>query len=103
MLIDALTQFSPIVLAVWGLTELVGQRTLWPKDLIAIVVGPILAVGDFYVGGLPAVSTWYAALFVGFVSTLSAGVFADYIASPLMKRFRRGDAVHSTEDKTPKT
>ena len=93
---EALVQFAPIVLAVWGLAEFIGRLSGWSKDRIAIVVGPVLAVISFQVGFLSASPSIWAAAFVGLVATASARMFADYVATPLMRRV--SNAVHRPQD-----
>lgn len=97
---EALAQFAPIVLAVWGLAEFIGRLSRWSKDRIAIVVGPLLAVAAFYVGFFPAAPSVWAAAFVGLVATASARLFADYVATPLMRRV--SNAVHRPPNSGPK-
>lgn len=87
-----LTQLAYILLAVWSLTEVIGRRTGWSKDLLAMAIGPLLAIGAFafgFLSSLPYHSGWKAwggAAFSGLVATLGASIFHDLLANPIMDR-----------------
>ena len=91
LLIPAAAQLASIVAGVWVLTEIIGNSTHWRKDLIALVLGPALAIGGYVFGfvtaipvTVPAWKGYGGAAFAGLIATLTAKAFHDYLLTPYL-------------------
>lgn len=76
---------ATIAAVVWGATEGIGRMIKWPKDKIALALGPVAGVVSESVGHLDAgegALGYVAAGFYGLLVTMGAGALHDYVVKP---------------------
>lgn len=102
LLATTLLQFTSGVIGIWGLAEVIGKYSGWPKDLLALALGPLIGVSMFALGYLPSVTALLAptpvgwrhytsAAFAGLIATFGASALNDYLVNPIKARLMRKD------------
>ena len=93
LLVPAGLQLASIVAGVWVLTEIIGNLMHCRKDLLALALGPALAIGGYVFGfvtaipvTVPAWKGYGGAAFAGLIATLTAKAFHDYLLNPYLAR-----------------